>query len=891
MQFDFDGLIQLLAGHLYSEKKVFIRELIQNAHDAIQRRAYHDPSFEAATNGRIDIHSNLMDQPSITFRDNGTGMTKEDLESYLSSIGTSGTRSDRDSNNLMEVIGQFGIGFLSGFVVASRIEVRTRHYKGKNSDGWLWKNEGRKEYTLEPCEMKSAGTEVRVFLKNVTDRGLIQDESVRDVITVYADMLKVPIHLNHSESSINRRLMPWEREYTSKEERHFEYRVYLEKTVPDSVLEVIPLEIDETTESGERLRASGLLYVTRTRRIATNIPRTIRLYQKRMFVCENTPEIFPQWATFINGVLNTADLHPNAARDNFVRDENYARMRDLVGETVIRHFEKLNEKDQDRLSNILAYHDLAIKSACDMNSNFFKKFGNLLEWRINGKSPAASKGTTKARGWRAVVETEGSPDYVWVTLPDIIESLPEPKTGGAKRLNCFTTQSSANQFFDMANAAGTTVLDASSLFESGLLQMWAKENEDKVTLVHIDREDDPEVFKPIKGSDHAVQELADEMSLAIRAVGGGGRVQVKARRFEPASLTAVLKSSEASEGREKAESILNDPNSDSDLRKMAEDMIRMSRNAEMRMSINASNTLIQRVAQLLKTVGRQDADVQELMMGIFNDAILYNQEIMTPKNAKLFHDQFSRLMERNAEFVTLQNNLEQREEEIKRKEEKLASPKKKKKERPVVFLMTPFSAGFDRSRAAVESVITELGCEFKTADKQTHHAFINDNVRAHIEDADFFVADLTDANPNVMIELGAIIYREDNPPYIAIVKVDNLEDDPDLPIDIQSTIVMKYTSEMTTEELVKRLDEQIAKTTAIQVLLEGVERKMTATALQGYIKIPLSPEVLETLVKKFPRPSVWKEASDSDIAAYLGEDADFAEVIRKRVVKSFDKDA
>ena len=216
--------------------------MVQNAHDAIQRRAHTDPDFSAGNNGRIDIIANLAEEPGyVIFRDNGMGMSKEDLDEYLSSIGTSGTKVAREQEHVPDVIGQFGIGFLSGFVVASRIEVRTRHFREDDpTKGWLWKNEGKKEYILEQCEVRSPGTEVRVFLQSATDRGLIQDGAIRDVIRTYADMLKVPIHLNRSEAPINMRIMPWERGYTSERERGMEYQIYLAKTVPDSVLEVSP---------------------------------------------------------------------------------------------------------------------------------------------------------------------------------------------------------------------------------------------------------------------------------------------------------------------------------------------------------------------------------------------------------------------------------------------------------------------------------------------------------------------------------------------------------------------------------------------------------------------------------------------------------------------------
>ena len=309
LNFDFEGLIQLLAGHLYSEKRVFIRELIQNAHDAIQRRAHTDNDFSAAGNGRIEIIANLTEEPyHVIFRDNGTGMTREEIEQYLSSIGTSGTLAARKDEDVPNVIGQFGIGFLSGFVVASKIEVRTRHFLEEDpSNGWLWKNEGRKEYTLEQCRQSQVGTEIRIVFKDIGDRGLIQDSALRETVRNYADMLMVPIYLNRGEAPANTRFMPWERTFSSDDEKNLEYLLYLEKLVPDSVLEVIPLHIDEKDPT---IRATGLLYITRSKLIARTAPRTIRLFHKRMFVCENTPEILPDWATFVNGIFDTPDLVP-----------------------------------------------------------------------------------------------------------------------------------------------------------------------------------------------------------------------------------------------------------------------------------------------------------------------------------------------------------------------------------------------------------------------------------------------------------------------------------------------------------------------------------------------------------------------------------------------------
>ena len=579
------------------------------------------------------------------------------------------------------------------------------------------------------------------------------------------------------------------------------------------------------------------------------------------------------------------------ARDNFVRDGAYGLLREKLGAAVIAHFEHLRDSDPERLSQILAYHDLAIKSACDINKEFFAKFVNLLEWRVNGKSPAA-KDSSKRRGRLARLGIDDSVDYAWVTLPDIVAALPAPTSGGPKRLPCFTTPSSANQFFEMADAAGTTVVDASYHFEGGLLKAWVRERPNEVSLSYIDQEDDPAVFKDINPeTDGTVRELANEMTLALRTT-GGVPVQVEARRFEPKSLTAVIKSSEASEGREKAESILNDPNMPSDLRAMAEDMIRMSRNADRRMSINAANPLIQRVAGLLQTVGRDNKDVVELMLGIYNDAILYNQELMTPDNAKIFHQQFGRLMDRNATFITERQDVKRRMREVTEAEEKLRPKEKPGAERKhlVAFLMTPFATEFDKTREGVRIAVEgQLGCKLRTADKETLHRFVHGNVGQHLDDADFFLADLTGASPNVMLELGAVLYQKPSRPFVLIQRVEKPNDKPKLPLDIASAIVMRYTLDMTAEDIANGLVKEIEKDHTLTPLLEREDREriLSTTALRQRVDIDLGAGVYEALSKAFPSLSSWQSASDDDIAAHIeGRNKDMTSLIRNRILNN-----
>src|SRR4051794_28440500 len=167
-------------------------------------------------------------------------------------------------------------------------------------------------------------------------------------------MIRIPIYLNdegHRLPSVNARVMRWERIGISSKKMRMAAMLYLERSVPDNVLEVIPIKLaDAATENAPAVFAEGLLYITSTRVLAREVPRTVRVFLKRMFLCEDAKEILPPWATFVNGIINTSSLLPNAARDNFTRDPSFTHLRDRLGDLIIEHFEYLKENQPDRLS-------------------------------------------------------------------------------------------------------------------------------------------------------------------------------------------------------------------------------------------------------------------------------------------------------------------------------------------------------------------------------------------------------------------------------------------------------------------------------------------------------------------------------------------------------------
>jgi HSP90 family molecular chaperone len=865
MELDFQGLIKILAGHLYSKKEIFIRELIQNAHDAIWRRHHADDTFDVGQ-GRIDIVTDLTGEVGrMVFRDNGIGMTEQDLIDYLSSIGRSGTLTARDEAS--EIIGQFGIGFLSGFVVASRIEVRTRHFANTQEQASLWVSNGDQDYSITPTAWDRVGTEVTIHIKDSSDRGLLQDEAVRKVINTYADMLRVAIHVNdphHTRPSVNIQTMPWERDGISPEEMRFDNVLYLEKRVPDSVLEVIPVKEPDV---------EGLLYITRSRAIGRAVPRTVRVFLKRMFLCDGGAELLPSWATFVNGILNTATLKPNAARDNYVSDGTSDRVRDRLGELVIAHLDGLKVSNPQRLSEILAYQDFGIKAACHYYDEFFAKFGHLLEWRVNPKSPLTDPLKRSERWPRHKLDWEE--DATWVTLPDLLAALPQPPDGGPKRLSCFTSRSATSQYFEMADAAGTTTLDASGFFEPDLLKAWAKQHEHEVVLVHVDRQDDPSVFResdPV--TDRAVRELAQHMTNYI-SPGGRGRVRVEARRMSPSDLTSVLRDSEQSDGLNRAYSILNDPNASGDIKKLAEEMLRMSRSSEMRMAINADNEIVRDLAELVQRDPR-NIDANEIMLGLYNVAILANQRAMTPGNAKIFASQFHNLMRRVLKAAREADDLKQQQDAVRREREELrpAAARSAARAHLVGFHVTPFSPAFATIRAVLRELMEDtFHCQLISADQRKYDRWIGGNVRAHIEDADFFVVDLTGFSWNVMIELGAIDGGRRNRPALYIAQVDKSGDKVTLPADVAGLIVHSYVREASREDWAAHLENEFRTDAAFRSLLsaDGRAPYISPTVLHRWTSNTIADEkIRRALSDAYPTPQAWKLADLDEIKRILG---------------------
>ena len=272
MQTNFDGLIQLLAEGLYSDPDIFLRELIQNAHDSIVRRKEVDYSFA----GRIDVNIDSLNH-CIMVIDNGIGMDKEDIQDFLCVIGSGFTGAARKagSESALELIGQFGIGMLSSFVVAHEVHVET--LKRGSDTAYGWRNSGSEDCKLLSSDKTDVGSEIRIFIKD-THVYLLDDSKLKSIIVRYCDFISIPIFLN-GIGPINTIEAPWNKHFPDAESANRAYYEFINHRFTDGAIDVFPINMDDGS-----YKARGILYISDRHVVGFNTIGFLDIFIRKMLV-------------------------------------------------------------------------------------------------------------------------------------------------------------------------------------------------------------------------------------------------------------------------------------------------------------------------------------------------------------------------------------------------------------------------------------------------------------------------------------------------------------------------------------------------------------------------------------------------------------------------------
>jgi molecular chaperone HtpG len=786
IQTNFQGLVRLLAKNLYPEPDVFIRELVQNGHDAIQFRRLEDRHLS----GRIDILTDAKAR-TIQFLDNGMGMNAEEVEKFLSTIGTSGTGertqeylSRGDKAQVLSTIGQFGIGLLSAFVVAEQIEVVTRRFGGDTVLRWVC--HGGEDYDLTELELKSVEPGTRVTLNLASDQAATLDEdAIRKTVKKYADLLPFGIYLN-GNGPINSIDAPWHREgWASPEEYERALSEFLNRRFPDYPLLVIPIEFESPA-------AKGALYISDRHVPGINTPGLLDIFQNRMCIRLNDQDLLPEWAKFVRGVIDSPALTPTAARDNVQRDFAYHELRRQLGKLIVAKLIALSQDNPRKFERICAWHHYHLKGMAVHHEDFFDALVEYLPFETN-------QGLLSLRTY-------------------IARQAAEP--GRKIPVYYFSYGLDSNQFYDLCNAKGIIAINTGRPFEETLVRRYVQKHSRTLELRQLDTLHDESLFRPLSDAEHqSFRPLEDALR---RALGDMrlGNVTPLVRRFEPSSMSGALIGAEKAESIETLETILSQPNVSEGLGELAEDALRKLRDTPLTLYLNANNEIVQRLAALRDLDSRRH---QLFLLGLYNCALIYSQNRMTPDNTRIFYDQFQEHM-RNS--LALSDKVAQLEDERERwrleilERDDAIGQREASVERGWLrcFVMMPFDDSFRSVERALRAVLQGAPYFFEVvlARDRLREQELRRNVQQHLRDADLFIADISEHSPNVFLELGWPFFAPefDRHPKILL----RAKSGKPRPVDLASLINHEYDSPEA-PDLEGRLREAFTTMDSLQALL------------------------------------------------------------------------
>lgn len=361
---DLKGIIRLLSDNLYSSDKVFLRELLQNAVDAIGARKKADSS---CPEGKITVtYRRKAKGAELVFADNGIGLTKEEIHSFLSVIGQS---SKRNENMRSSFIGQFGIGLLSCFLVANEIKVITRSAAEEKPYQWVGKSDGSYVIT-EPKKAMEPGTQVYLKLVGSKYEFFTEQEIVND-LSEYGFLLRTPVFFDgeNQKKIVNSNFIPWRQSFCMADD----IMGFGELVFEETFFDVIPLIGDDI---------KGYAYIS-TRQTSANTTIRHKIFLKNMYVTDDGRDLIPKWAFFTRCIVNMEDLTPTASREGFTRDGKLMKAKGEIEKCIFDYFVSLSQYDVRKLKQITQIHNVAIKSLVMENEQIFKLFFPFLTFPTN----------------------------------------------------------------------------------------------------------------------------------------------------------------------------------------------------------------------------------------------------------------------------------------------------------------------------------------------------------------------------------------------------------------------------------------------------------------------------------------------------------------------------
>lgn len=415
-QAEANRLLHLVIHSLYTNKEIFLRELLSNASDALDKLRFRSLTEHdlVAKDHAFEVRiTPLEDESILVIEDRGIGMTHDELVQNLGTIAHSGTRAfleamEKGEETDVNLIGQFGVGFYSAFLVADTVDVITR--AAGSDQAYRWSSQAQGEFTIEPAERDSCGTEIRLHLKE-EHKDYLNEWRLRQLVEQYSDYIDYGILLQTTKTEgegddaktvkeyekVNKASALWRRDKSDiSDEQYNEFYTHLSHDATE------PLTRLHFTLEGMQVFTS-LLFVPGTPPFDLfyhDSKKGLRLYVKRVFIMDDAEQLLPPWLRFVKGVVDSDDLPLNVSRETLQDSGGVRKIRSNITGKLLSHFEKLAKDDKETFEKIWTHYAAVIKEGIHSDFEFKDRIA-------------------------AICRFKTSRDEDWSTLDEYIERMPE----------------------------------------------------------------------------------------------------------------------------------------------------------------------------------------------------------------------------------------------------------------------------------------------------------------------------------------------------------------------------------------------------------------------------------------------------------------------------------
>ncbi|AMO81672.1 molecular chaperone HtpG [Obesumbacterium proteus] len=366
-------LLHLMIHSLYSNKEIFLRELISNASDAADKLRFRALSSPELYEGDGNLHVRISadkEKRTLTLSDNGIGMTRDEVIDNLGTIAKSGTKAflesiGSDQAKDSQLIGQFGVGFYSAFIVADKVTVRTRSAGANADQAVFWESEGEGDYTIADIEKVERGTEITLHLREGEDE-FLDDWRLRNIISKYSDHITLPVEILTTEGEdgeqkwekINKAQALWTR--TKSEVTDEEYKEFYKHIAHDFT--------DPVTWSHNRVEGkqeyTSLLYIPAQAPwdlFNRDHKHGLKLYVQRVFIMDDAEQFMPNYLRFVRGLIDSNDLPLNVSREILQDSRVTQSLRAALTKRVLQMLDKLAKDDAEKYQKFWQQFGLVLK--------------------------------------------------------------------------------------------------------------------------------------------------------------------------------------------------------------------------------------------------------------------------------------------------------------------------------------------------------------------------------------------------------------------------------------------------------------------------------------------------------------------------------------------------